>query len=348
MARIRSVHPELFLDDAFMELSMAARLLDIGIWTQCDDHGIFEWKPNYFKATILPVDGVDVPQLLAELVKHNCIKQFEEGGRPYGAVRNFCMFQRPKLPTYKHPFPEWCRSYVALDRRKEQEKANETPRAAPAIPQHSRSDGAKPPHGRGEKGSSRGKEEPKTKIESKERVPPASEVKTLSQVSSLVLKEAGTPGKGLGAIMGTPLPADWVPSDELCEEVKSIFAMTDADLQAEVLAFHSLNAQNGRFSKDWNATFRMFCKRWRAYQDKQAPPRVEFSRRPKGPISEPISSALWNPTEANWESEVKRYAATGGWSAQFGPDPESAACRCPPHLLEKHLPNPAAIAAVLA
>ncbi len=99
MARIRSVHPELFLDDAFMELSAFARLLDIGIWTQCDDHGIFEWKPNYFKATILPVDGVDVPQLLAELVKHNCIKQFEEGGRPYGAVRNFCMFQRPKLPA---------------------------------------------------------------------------------------------------------------------------------------------------------------------------------------------------------------------------------------------------------
>jgi len=140
--------------------------------------------------------------------------------------------------------------------------------------------------------------------------------------------------------MGTPLPADWVPSDELCEEVKSIFGMTDADLQTEVPTFHSLNAQNGTISKDWSATFRMFCKRWRAYQDKQAPARVEVS---KGPKSEPISSALWKPTEANWEAEVKRYAATGRWSAQFGPDPESAACRCPPHLLEKHVANYAAI-----
>jgi hypothetical protein len=65
-----------------MQLSTHARLLAIGIWTQCDDHGIFEWKPNYLKFTICPVDGVDVPHLLTELEAHNCIKPFQEGGRP--------------------------------------------------------------------------------------------------------------------------------------------------------------------------------------------------------------------------------------------------------------------------
>jgi hypothetical protein len=32
MAHIRSVHPGLFIDDAFLELSMGARVLLIGIW----------------------------------------------------------------------------------------------------------------------------------------------------------------------------------------------------------------------------------------------------------------------------------------------------------------------------
>jgi hypothetical protein len=77
----------------------------------------------------------------------------------------------------------------------------------------------------------------------------------------------------------------------------------------------------------------MFCKRWKEHRDKQAPPRVELN---KGPQSEPMSSALWNPTEANWESAVSFYARTGRWSAQFGPAPGSRACKCPIAILEKH------------
>jgi hypothetical protein len=119
MARIRSVHPELFLDEAFVELSMVARVLAIGLWTQADDRGIFEWKPSRFKMTIFPNDTVELPQLLSELEAQNCIKKFEIDGRSYGAVRNFCLFQRPRMPSYRHPFPEFCNSYVAFDRRKD-------------------------------------------------------------------------------------------------------------------------------------------------------------------------------------------------------------------------------------
>jgi hypothetical protein len=46
-----------------MELSPFARLVAIGIWTQCDDHGIFEWKPFSMKINLLPVDGVDLELL---------------------------------------------------------------------------------------------------------------------------------------------------------------------------------------------------------------------------------------------------------------------------------------------
>jgi hypothetical protein len=34
MPRIRSVHPGLFTDEAFVTVSMAARVLLIGVWTR--------------------------------------------------------------------------------------------------------------------------------------------------------------------------------------------------------------------------------------------------------------------------------------------------------------------------
>ena len=48
-------------------LSMAARVLLFGLWTEADDQGVFDWKPITIKMRILPVDNVDVPELLAEL-----------------------------------------------------------------------------------------------------------------------------------------------------------------------------------------------------------------------------------------------------------------------------------------
>jgi hypothetical protein len=101
---------------------------------------------------------------------------------------------------------------------------------------------------------------------------------TLSQVSVSVLKEVDAPRKALASIMGTELPADWIPSDELCEEVKRVFCMNEADLEVEVPAFHALNAQAGTVSRDWNATFRLFCKRWKEHRDKKAAPRVELTK----------------------------------------------------------------------
>jgi hypothetical protein len=115
MARIRSVHPGLFIDDAFMELSLGARLLLIGIWVQCDDHGVFEWRPKSLKAAIFPGDDITMPELMLELVLNSCIIKVQIDGKDYGAVRNFCKYQRPKKPTYRYPFTEQFRTYVAFD-----------------------------------------------------------------------------------------------------------------------------------------------------------------------------------------------------------------------------------------
>ena len=95
-----------------MSMSAHARFLLMGIWCECDDQGVFEWKPVVLKAKLLPADDVIIVDLLAELENQNCIRKFEVGGRAYGAVRNFCRYQRPKKPNSTHPLPNSEAVYV--------------------------------------------------------------------------------------------------------------------------------------------------------------------------------------------------------------------------------------------
>jgi hypothetical protein len=112
MARIRSVHPGLWTDEAFVSLSPMARLLWVGLWCESDDGGAFAWKPTTIKMRVLPADHADVTALLAELEAANLIRRYEAGGTTYGLVRNFCKFQRPKKPSRQHPVPDWWGTYV--------------------------------------------------------------------------------------------------------------------------------------------------------------------------------------------------------------------------------------------
>lgn len=103
MSRIRSIHPGLWTDEAFVSLSAYARLLFMGIWNECDDKGTFPWSPLQMKMRVLPADNVDAAALMAELEGSDCIRQYEIDGKKFGAVRNFAKFQRPKKPNDIHP-----------------------------------------------------------------------------------------------------------------------------------------------------------------------------------------------------------------------------------------------------
>lgn len=128
MARIRSVHPGLASDEAFMSMSMAAKAAWALLWTECDDHGVFEWKPIVLKARIFPADTVDFNALLNEYVELGCVQKVEHEARAYGLVRNFCKYQRPKSPSYKfHVEPEWL-EYVSF-------KANDSTITSEQLPQ---------------------------------------------------------------------------------------------------------------------------------------------------------------------------------------------------------------------
>ncbi len=132
MSRIRSVHPGLFTDEAFMSASMAARVLLVGLWTECDDNGIFEWKPIRLKMRILPADNFDVGLLLDELKALDVVKKFtDDGGRLLGGVRNFCKWQRPKSPQTAYYLDDEMAVYTAASAR--DAVANERPERGTAL-----------------------------------------------------------------------------------------------------------------------------------------------------------------------------------------------------------------------
>lgn len=114
MSRIRSVHPALFTDEAWVSCSPLARLLVIGLWTDADDQGIFEWKPLQLKMRLLPGDTANTSDLLAEIAAAGIVLAFDADGKKYGAIRNFRKFQRPQKPNSIHPLPESIAVFVGI------------------------------------------------------------------------------------------------------------------------------------------------------------------------------------------------------------------------------------------
>ena len=149
MARIRSIHPGLASDEAYMSMTMAAKAAWPLLWTECDDHGIFEWKPIVLKARIFPADNVDFAALLAEYEALGCVRRADVGGKSHGFIRNFCRYQRPKNPSYRFDLDPALYEFVGL-------KSSEEDRAPVILPQSSPSPAEIVPQmkeegGRGEK-----------------------------------------------------------------------------------------------------------------------------------------------------------------------------------------------------
>lgn len=135
MSRIRSVHPGLFTDEGFASVSMAARMLIIGLWTEAWDDGVFEWKPLTIKMRIFPADSLKVEPLLDELVEAGVICAFDRDGKRFGAIRNFCKFQRPKKPNSSGDIPSHISKYVALEARSSEPVPNQYRTSSEIAPQ---------------------------------------------------------------------------------------------------------------------------------------------------------------------------------------------------------------------
>lgn len=134
MPRIRSLHPGFFTDEKIVTISPLARLLFLGVLTECDDNGVFEWKPITLKMRLFPIDAVDVAALLAELIAIDAIARVEIDGRECGAVRNFCKFQRPKKPHVRLPVPDGFRLYVGINEQSSEPSPSNSDASGEPVP----------------------------------------------------------------------------------------------------------------------------------------------------------------------------------------------------------------------
>lgn len=159
MSRIRSVHPGLFTDEAFVSLSDAAQIFFIGLWTECDDQGAFEWKPVQLRLKLRGNRDGGVEGILAELEEANSIMSYEHNGRKFGLVRNFQRFQRPKKPNSTHFIPPQFRIYVGSSDASPEPDGGETPPSSPPVPHQLPTSGEKPPQMEDGGGRRKGKEE---------------------------------------------------------------------------------------------------------------------------------------------------------------------------------------------
>ncbi len=98
MARIRTIKPDFFYHHGLFEAErlsgLPVRLAFIGLWTVADRVGRFRWVPPALKASCLPYDDVDMPSVLAALLKYGFLVQYGPDGR-FGWIPGFTKHQRP-------------------------------------------------------------------------------------------------------------------------------------------------------------------------------------------------------------------------------------------------------------
>lgn len=299
MARIRSIHPAIFTDEAFVSVSMTARVLLMGLWTEADDQGVFDWKPITIKMRLMPVDNVDVVALLDELERADVIRRFTDDSRALGAIRNFCKFQRPKTPKYRPLKSADIRKYVASTY-----PVSETDQAEPSqFPQN----GEMAPQM--EEGGGRMEEEREEEEE-----------KSLSPAKPRTSASAGF--EDFQAVYPRrDGPLSWEPARKKFEAL----VKTAVDPQSIVNAAKQFAAEE---AKRGNVGTRFVPQpaKWlgeRRFQD-YAAATFEASQ-PDGDLS-----------EREWHDVAKTFSKTGHWSRHAGNDPSSPGCRCPPEILTQY------------
>ncbi|GBR70964.1 hypothetical protein [Gluconobacter kanchanaburiensis] len=250
MARIRSIHPGLWTDEAFATLSMAARVLIMGIWNHADDGGGFEWKPLTLKMRIFPADNVDVAALLEELSSSNLILEYDEDGKRFGAVRNFGKWQRAQKPDRFCPMPSEIREYAGTVHvlSKEERKKNDTATGSKA------------------------KETPDNSDQSLTGTVPVADLENRREEGRKVRKEEGNTSltsfeseraqnpKSEKSKRASRLPADWQPTPDQVQFAEA--SQVDPVRTAEVFRDYWLGVPGAKGCKaDWDATWRNWVRR---------------------------------------------------------------------------------------
>jgi len=99
MARIRTIKPEFWTDDAITECSTSARLLFIGMWNFSDDNGNIDRSAKQLKMKIFPADSIDTEPLVQELIEQNLVIEYMANDCLFLHIRGFAKHQKIDRPS---------------------------------------------------------------------------------------------------------------------------------------------------------------------------------------------------------------------------------------------------------
>jgi len=108
MARIRSIKPEFWTDEAVLEISDGAKLVMLGLISHADDDGRMLGAVTTVKARVLPASAAsleDIAQWLQELHEHGLIVRYRVGCKAYVYVSGWRKHQKIRSP-YPSALPE--------------------------------------------------------------------------------------------------------------------------------------------------------------------------------------------------------------------------------------------------
>lgn len=95
MARIRTIKPQFFTSEDITALLPLARLLFVGLFTECDREGRLEDRPKTIKMRLLPGDDIDIDGLLWSLADAGLIRRYQADNMRVIQVISFGKHQRP-------------------------------------------------------------------------------------------------------------------------------------------------------------------------------------------------------------------------------------------------------------
>lgn len=108
MARIRTIKPEFWTSEQVAECSPSARLLFVGLWSFCDDHGIHPASVKRLKMEIFPSDAIadeEIEEMVHQLETAGLLMAYQVDGKGYWLVTGWEKHQKIDKPTYRHPLP---------------------------------------------------------------------------------------------------------------------------------------------------------------------------------------------------------------------------------------------------
>jgi len=97
LARKRMIDPNFWESEDVSKLSVFARLLFIGMFSNADDYGKGRASAAFLKSAVFKYDNVPLPEVekaLEEIVRHTALRLYEVAGNKYYIFRNWGKWQK--------------------------------------------------------------------------------------------------------------------------------------------------------------------------------------------------------------------------------------------------------------